>query len=169
MRRLSRRLIRLGVLGTLGVIIVIWLPSLRSTFRAEGGYFSLAQTSPTGGFRIGLREKAGFMKIDRNFSVVLWTLDTAGLVAEERSVYESPDEGRPVGTERLWWSPDGKYALLTGRHFVVEPETPRDKDGVAAYLLVRIEDGYVWSNASQTRLHQRFGADKIRDVGIEWP
>ncbi len=119
-----------------------------------------ALVSPDGRLAAQLVELPKFL--DRNFAVRL--LPVGEQRAKAREVFESPDEGRPVGTERFLWSRDGKWLLLVGRYFYVRPGTPV-VGGDALYLLYDTVSGSVRCNASQSKL-EGFGIADL--VGVDF-
>ena len=103
--------------------------------------------------------------IDRKVEVVLRDLG-AGTT---QCVFRSPDEGRPVGSEGLAWSPDSRYVLLTGRHFYVVAGATGTA-GEAFYLLCDASTRKVWCNSRQTEVFPRFSGDKVRQAfGLKAP
>jgi hypothetical protein len=102
---------------------------------------TLTSLSPDNALRVVLIERPGF---DRNFELRLE--QTRG--GHSRTVYRSPDEGRPAGSERIVWSADSTRFVLLGRHFFV---TERGKlpTGEQAYLMMDVRSGQAWCNAAQ--------------------
>lgn len=99
--------------------------------------------------------------IDRNIAVKVEDI-ASGKVT---TVFTSPDEGRPVGSERIVWAADSSRFVLLGRHFYVLPEA-RLPGGESLYLLYDIRSGKLWSNAAQqTRVPAFSGGDL---EGTEW-
>jgi hypothetical protein len=83
---------------------------------------------------------------------------------ERRTIFESPDEGRPPGTEQFLWSADGRYLLLVGRHFrVVKGGTLAD--GRQLYLLYDSQSTELRCNAEQSN-HTRFSAEEVARLGV---
>jgi hypothetical protein len=103
-----------------------------------------------------LVERPGF---DRNFELRLTQVRTG----EARTVFQSPDEGRPSGSERIVWSADGSRFLLLGRHFFVT-ERAKLAGGEQAYLMMDVRSGQQWCNASQQPRLPGFGVDELRAV-----
>jgi hypothetical protein len=119
--------------------------------------------SPDDALRVVVVERPGY--IDRNFEVRLE--DTA--TGQTRTVFQSPDEGRPIGSERVVWSADGSRFLLLGRHFFVT-ERGKLSTGEQAYLMMDVRTGQVWCNASQQSQHVGFGVEALRTVRwVGWP
>lgn len=114
--------------------------------------------SPHGEYGISLIERPSLL--DRNFTVELANITTG----ERRVIFESPDEGRPIGTERFVWSADGSRFLLLGRHFFVTDGILGN--GEQAYLMVDVPTGRVWCNASQQHDYPNFGLRELQT--IEW-
>ena len=97
--------------------------------------------------------------IDRNFQIRI----SRGVT--EKIVYRSPDEGRPIGTERFVWTRDSRYLLLVGMQFYTDGET-KLATGEDLYLLYDTQTGSIKCNASQANL-PRFGIEDIRHLGFE--
>src|SRR5215475_4299983 len=74
---------------------------------------SLSSASPDRRFRVDLVEYDHWM--DHNFGVRLHRVDEKTTT----TIFNSPDEGRPNGTERIIWSRDSSRFVLVGRHFFV--------------------------------------------------
>ena len=123
------------------------------------GTATTSLNSPDDLLRIVLKERGTFL--DRNFDVLLESTD--GRIAAKR-VFSSPDEGRPIGSERFLWSNDGSHVLLVGRHFYVDPLIVAP-NGETAYLLLRVRDGRQWCNASQLS-ESRITIDLLSQAGI---
>lgn len=99
--------------------------------------------------------------IDRNFDVRLQRIDGAKSVTE--TIFSSPDEGRPAGSERFIWARDSEWLLLVGRHFYVKGDD-RLKTGEDVYLLHHVSTCTTWSNAAQTADYEPFGAGKLAGI-----
>lgn len=112
-----------------------------------GERVTTALVSPDGG-RVAVLVELPRM-LDRNFVVRLFTIGEGP--GRARDVFESPDEGRPVGTERFLWSRDGRWLLLLGRNFSVRQDTPV-VGGETLYLLCDTSLGNIRCNASQTKI-----------------
>ncbi|MCK6472190.1 MAG: hypothetical protein L6R28_10630 [Planctomycetes bacterium] len=98
--------------------------------------------APDGRREIVLRELTGAFRIDRNFILYIRDLEGGGA---EKEIFRSPDEGRPIGTERFYWPTDSAYVLLAGKHFTrVGSSDMKLEDGVDPYLLYRVDDGKIW-------------------------
>ncbi len=133
-------------------------PFLRSPRREETTTTLLSPDERTLALLV---ELPGFL--DRNFDVRLRRRDDPKLVTE--TIFSSPDEGRPVGSERFIWSLDGEWLLLVGRHFCVKGSC-RLTSGEDVYLLCNVPTGTTWSNAAQAADYEPFGAEKL--VGIDF-
>jgi hypothetical protein len=118
---------------------------------------SLRSTSPNGRYLVVISEKEG---LDRNFDVILTDLRAGS----HRIIFSSPDEGRPSGTERIFWSSNSAGFLLAGRHFYVDDHI-RLPDGTDAYLLFDISKAMLRCNASQAQ-YSKFGMKDISQLGI---
>ncbi len=87
------------------------------------------------------------IRIDRNFKIILETRANS----QEELIFDSPDEGTPIGTERFIWSKDSDYVLLVGKHFFTEPPHIRiSDDGSEAYFLYHVPTRRKWYNTKQT-------------------
>ncbi len=113
--------------------------------------------SPDDALRVVLVEWSSYF--DRNFEVRLEEVSTR----RARVVFRSPDEGRPVGSERVVWSTDGSRFLLLGRHFFVT-DRGRLSTGEQAYLMMDVRSGQVWCNASQQSRYPGFTVEELRAV-----
>ncbi len=124
-----------------------------------GEQVSLTSSSPDGAFRVELVEYTG--RFDRNFYLRLQRVADRATT----NIFDSPDEGRPVGTERIIWSRDSSRFLLLGKHFFVEAMAQLT-NGEALYLLYDVRSGLLRCNATQ-----RHGCTNIPPTelkGIEW-
>ena len=72
---------------------------------------TVTSLSPNENYRVTLVERR--LDIDRNFELKLENLASHTIT----TVFHSPDEGRPIGSERIVWSVDDSRFLLLGRHF----------------------------------------------------
>ena len=108
--------------------------------RREG--VTLVSLSPDDRLRVQLVEVSTW--IDRNFQIRLERLPRGTV----ETLFRSPDEGRPEGSERIVWSPDSRRFALLGRHFFVREGTP-SRGGESLYLLCDVASGKLWCNASQ--------------------
>ncbi|HET6246422.1 MAG TPA: hypothetical protein VFE47_01890 [Tepidisphaeraceae bacterium] len=135
----------------LGRLTQYWKPAEKTTLRS---------LSPDNSVRIDLIEVGRWP--DRDFDLRLENLKTG----ETQTIFKSPDEGMPVGSERILWSSDGKRLLLTGRHFVVREQTPIFK-GASPYLMYDLPSGKIWCNATQQAAYPPFGLDDISSIKWE--
>ena len=99
----------------------------------------------------------------RNFSIRLEDLARD----EEVTIFRSPDEGGPPGTERLIWSKDGTKLLLVGRHFFVKEDLFLD-NGDQLYFLHDLPTGKSWCNSAGVDLPP-LKADQVRGVEFTEP
>jgi len=120
---------------------------------------SLSSSSPDGRLRVDVVEQDHWL--DRNFQLRLRR------VAEKssRTIFESPDEGRPIGTERIIWSRDSSRFVLVGRHFFV-PETAKLTNGEAIYLLFDVASGKLRCNSQQQTNYPSFTREDMK--GTNW-
>jgi hypothetical protein len=115
---------------------------------------TVTSLSPDDSLRVTMEERSDF--IDRNFSIRLEELKTG----TSRIVFRSPDEGRPVGSERIIWSADGSRFLVLGRHFFAT-DRGQLSSGEQAYLMVDVVSGQVWCNADAAS-QESFGIEELR-------
>jgi hypothetical protein len=101
--------------------------------------------------------------IDRSVTVRLTDLSRGSV----STIFVSPDEGRPPGTERFVWSSNGDYLALLGRHFF-EDKAFQLSNGEYFYLLYHVPTGRIWCNASQS-LSERMPVVQLRGLGIPVP
>ena len=102
-------------------------------------------------------------EIDRNFEVLLE--DAAVSPPQRRVLFSSPDEGRPIGTERVIWSKDSKHLVLIGKQFFVKSRS----EAVAGDLLYLLVD--VQPEKSRCNSHQqiKYAPFTVADLAaIEW-
>jgi len=126
--------------------------------------FTTKCDSPDGRHRALLIEKDDFGGIDRNFDVFLEDLTSTS--TKRRLLFTSPDEGKPIGTERFIWSIDGRFLLLVGMKFIVVARGDSLDSGELLYLLYDIESANLRCNASQTDKYERF---TLKDISkIRW-
>ena len=83
------------------------------------------------------------------------------------TIFRSPDEGRPIGSERFIWSVDGQYLLLVGRHFYVEGSV-RLRTGEELYLLYHLPTRRLRCNARPAQ-SDRFGFSDLAGISFVEP
>lgn len=120
---------------------------------------ALTSLSPDDALCVKLVEVESSFRVARNFRILLTYLGSG----EARTVFHSPDEGRPIGSERVVWSADSSRFLLVGRHFIVS-EGARLPTGEAAYLMMDVPTGQIWCNATQQSSLRGFGIEDLRSV-----
>jgi hypothetical protein len=120
---------------------------------------TLTSLSPDDRWRVVLVERPAW--IDRNFTVRLEDIDTGS----SRVVFRSPDEGGPVGSERVVWSADGSKFLLLGRYFVTD-DAGQLPTGEQAYLLMDVRSGQIWCNSPQQSQFPNFDIKELH--AIKW-
>ena len=135
-----------------GILVNLWP-------HRETEKVTLTSLSPDNRVTVSLVEKHRL--IDRNFDLRIAGVHPNGV----RTVFSSPDEGVPVGSERIVWSEDGKHFLLVGRHFFARPEADLN-NGEQLYLLYDLESGRVRCNATQQVGLGTFSIDDVR--AIRW-
>ena len=118
---------------------------------------TLTSLSPDDRFRVTLVERSAVL--DRNFDVRLDDRRDG----TRRTVFRSPDEGFPPGSERVVWAADGSRFLLLGRHFHVT-DAAGLPSGELAYLMADVHSGRVWCNATQQAEHPGFTVADLRAV-----
>jgi hypothetical protein len=120
---------------------------------------SLSSSSPDGAYRVEMVEYVG--RLDRNFYLRLHRMADKSV----STLFESPDEGRPVGIERIVWSRDSWQFVLLGCHFFVT-DTAQLTNGEAAYLLYDVKSGKLRCNAVQQSQYPKFSREDLK--GIDW-
>jgi hypothetical protein len=100
-------------------------------------------------------------RLDRNFYLRLHRVADKTVA----TLFDSPDEGRPVGTERIVWSRDSSQFVLLGRHFVVA-EPAQFTNGESLYLLYDTKSGKLRCNATQQSQYPKFSRDDLK--GTDW-
>ncbi len=121
---------------------------------------SLTSVSPDGKYSISIVELDVFL--DRNFEIRITDI----ALGTTRTVFRSPDEGLPVGTERIVWSLDGERFLLVGRKFYVKEGTA-DINGEDLYLMFDINTNRLWCNARQQNKYPAFAISDV--LKKKWP
>ena len=121
--------------------------------------------SPNDAYRISLVERKPHLplKIDRNFAIILETLADG----EYENLFDAPDEGKPIGSERFVWSKDSDYVLLVGRHFIVDKDLPVG-NGEQAYFLYHLPSKRSWRNARQAA-GERLTATQLEQIDFVPP
>ena len=123
---------------------------------------TVTSLSPDDKWRVILVERRLF--IDRNFHVRLEEVETG----QTRTIFQSPDEGRPIGSERFVWSQDASRFLLLGRHFY-RCDSAALPSGEQAYLMMDLNSDQIWCNAGQQTQFPEFGTDEIAAINwIDW-
>lgn len=109
------------------------------------------------------------LRIDRNVKLYLATLDDYKHEIERADLFVSPDEGRPIGSERFLWSRDSAYLLLVGKHFFVATDLPI-ADGEQAYFLYHVPSKRSWCNSRQaTGKNGALTDDQLRGIDFMQP
>jgi hypothetical protein len=124
---------------------------------------TLTRLSPDETLRASLVERE-FPSIDRNFQIRLENL----VKGETTTIFRSPDEGRPYGTERLIWSKDGKWLLLVGRHCFVKDDLFLD-NGDQLYFLYQVPSGKFWLNSAERPDLPALKAEMVEGVEFTEP
>jgi hypothetical protein len=128
--------------------------------------------SPDEGYRITLVEiKPNTpLRIDRNFKLLLATLDTEDKRETNKdTLFRSPDEGKPIGSERFVWSRDSTYVLLVGKHFFVAGDLAVG-NGEQAYFLYHLPSKRSWCNSKQASGTQgQLTGEQLREIDFVQP
>lgn len=122
-----------------------------------------SRLSPDETTRASLLELNPVWTGDRDISVRLEDLVAGG----EVTIFRSPDEGKPPGTERLIWSKDGTKLLLVGRHFFVKENLFLD-NGDQLYFLHDLPSGKSWCNSDHSDLPP-LKAEKVKGIEFTEP
>lgn len=140
-RWVRRTLLCVVLLGCAGIVLLFLYEDWKSRVPDR------VSKASSGKHEIVLRELTGAFRIDRNFILFIRDLEGGGA---EKEIFRSPDEGRPIGTERFYWSTDSAYVLLAGNHFYTTGgQGLKLEDGADPYLLYRQDDGMIWCEADQ--------------------
>jgi hypothetical protein len=123
---------------------------------------TMTRLSPDETLRASLTERA--FGIDRNFQIRLENCVTD----ETTTIFRSPDEGRPYGSERLIWSKDGTKLLLVGRHFFVKEDLFLD-NGDQLYFLYDVPTGRSWYNTDALSTNSPLKAEMVEGVEFTEP
>jgi hypothetical protein len=99
--------------------------------------------------------------LDRNIQVVVEDCRSRS----RRTVFVTPDEGKPAGSERGIWSTDSTKFLLLGRHFFVA-DRGQLANGEQAYLLLDLRDGHIRCNGRDWNEADGFGMTDLQ--AIDW-
>lgn len=130
-----RKVIKPILIFGAGVIIALGLRAL-----LPGDQTTLVSLSPDARYRVRLVEIPAF--IDRNFELRLEDMESG----ETLTIFRSPDEGRPVGSERIVWSADARRFLLLGRRFTRGLRLPSSGD-LTAYIMYDVVTEEMWCAA----------------------
>ncbi len=145
-------------------LLVVW-PLLIVTACSRPSVPTAGATSPDGRYRVELRELG--RSIDRNFEVVL--IDQQAATPTPCTIFTSPDEGAPPGTERFLWSKDSRAVLLVGKHFFTGEDDASSGGRERPYLLYDVVTESLWCNASQVSSLDRIEPDLLAGYGLrEW-
>lgn len=136
----SREMKTVNTLWPLALVLM-----LCSSCENESSSVGVSQVSPDQKYVASFKELPGF---DRSFQVLVAGNNSTSL---PKIVYTSPDEGRPVGTERFIWTTNSEAFLLVGSHFFTRTNL-KTKNGQSIYLFYNVVSGELRSNASQNVL-----------------
>lgn len=120
---------------------------------------SFQKKSPSGMFIAKVLERG--RGLDRQFAIAILDRRTG----QQENVFQSPDEGRPAGTERLYWSPDERYLLLTSKHVFVN-DSERLPSGRYLYMIYDRKNRSIKCNSSQL-LAEQFGIVDLLGIGFQ--
>ena len=122
------------------------------------GYFILFPSGNCLVRHVEIVELGGSWTIDRNFDVYLCDH------GKRKRIFHSPDEGRPAGSEKFFWSNDGRWLLLAGKHFFLDADV-KVPGGESCYLLYDTASGELRCNASQVQA-KRFSIEDVDRIGF---
>ena len=122
------------------VVVVAALAVIAGFALTDRSATTLVSLSPNEKLRVRLVELA--WRLDRNFELELEDVASGRTMV----IFRSPDEGLPIGSERVFWSRDSSRLLLVGRHFFVAGDV-RTSTGEALYFLYDVRTGRAWCNA----------------------
>jgi hypothetical protein len=143
-----------------GVGVVLILVATSLPFDPPRERLTLTSLSPDERLRVNLVEAPGNF-IDRNFDLRLEQVDGRAT----KTLFRSPDEGRPEGSERIVWAADSSRFVLVGRHFDAG-DAPRLSTAETLYLMCEVATGRLWCNSRQ---QQQFPPFSLQDLeGVEW-
>jgi len=151
-----RRFLVGSAIAFVSILIGIGLGELYQSFAK--GSTTVTRLSPDETARARVDEGPP-IGLDRNFTIRLEDLRDR----KSATIFRSPDEGGPPGTERLIWSKDGAWLLLVGRHFYVREDLFLD-NGDQLYFLHHRPTGRSWLNSAEAAVLPRLKAEMIREV-----
>ena len=142
----------------IGFFVGRWYQAMRNPTGDRTEWTSLISVSPDQSREVLLVEIPAFL--DRNFEVRIASGDQP-----PQTVFRSPDEGMPIGTERIVWSGDGDRFVLLGREFSVV-KGGNLEDGRQLYLMYDCGSAKLWCNAQQVTQYPRFTPTDLE--GTAW-
>lgn len=120
--------------------------------------------SPNEHYRVKLIEvKTDFSRVGRNFRITIEHLNINQNLPIV--IFNSPDEGLPIGTEEIIWSKDSSKFLIIGNYFITK-EKDTLQSGKLLYLLYNLNTKQVNCNALQQNKYPTFKLNNIK--GISW-
>jgi hypothetical protein len=143
-----------AALAVLLLLIGFSAGQLTARFSAMLSQIALVSLSPDDKWQVRLIDRNPFL--DRNFDVQLLDLSDDSVT----TIFHSPDEGRPIGSEWIVWSPDSSKFVLLGRHFADCPESARLPTGEMAYLLYDLKSRTLRCN-SQAQTFPPFKVEEL--------
>jgi hypothetical protein len=141
-------------LGLSTGIAIMWI------FSVNRDRTTVSSLSPDDSIRARLVETSPTWALDRNFAVRLEFLKGD----KTRTIFSSPDEGRPVGSERFIWSKDGTTLLLVGRHFYTTAAGPVLEMGEQAHFLYHVSSRRGWYASDQQSAWPNLTNDVLRSI-----
>jgi hypothetical protein len=144
------------VVSALTLVIGVAIGIFGSRF---GERVTLISLAPGDVNRVWLVEVPSF--IDRNFTLRIENLEERRIV----TIFRSPDEGKPIGSERIIWATDGSRFVLLGRHFYVNQQATL-ASGERLYLMYDVRSGELWCNSSQQSTYPSFSRKDLSSS--EW-
>jgi hypothetical protein len=129
---------------------------LTAHFAAWNHQVALVSLSPDDNWQVRLIDHMPW--VDRNITMELVDLSDHSAA----TIFYSPDEDYPIGSERIVWSPDSSRFVLLGRHFTFCPESCRLPTGEIAYLLYDLRSRTLRCNSQQ----QTFPPFKVEE--LDW-
>ncbi|HUT09257.1 MAG TPA: hypothetical protein VMY42_02070 [Thermoguttaceae bacterium] len=123
------------------------------------GPVTTSRLSPSENLRAVLAESP-FRFIDRNFRIYLEDLKDE---EASQTIFSSPDEGLPIGSERFLWSNDDSRLLLVGKHFCHVHPGALLTTGEYVYFLYDVATRKAWCNSTQQKDLPRFGKAELEE------
>ncbi|MFI5380009.1 MAG: hypothetical protein ACHRHE_11985 [Tepidisphaerales bacterium] len=145
-----------------GIVLCVFTERIRNALplgRVHREQVTLTSLSPDETTRVRLVEIPAGM-VDRNFELRVENLAARTVT----TVFRSPDEGLPEGSERIVWASDGSRFFLVGRRFVVN-DAARLPTGESLYLMYDLATHRTWCNATQQSQFPSFSRQDVENTG----